>query len=86
MLVFRSAFKVTRQKLANLPRANFCTARTEIKKIAMRNSMINLLVVFTALLLSQPLLAADARLTRIIQDGDVEIETFVYGAGRETLS
>jgi pimeloyl-ACP methyl ester carboxylesterase len=51
----------------------------------MRNSMINLLVVLTALLLSQPLLAADARLTRIIQDGDVEIETFVYGAGRETL-
>ena len=50
----------------------------------MRNSIVRLFLIFAPLILSYPVLAT-SEITRIIRDGDIEIETFIYGEGSDTL-
>lgn len=50
----------------------------------MRNSIVRLFLIFISLILSYPVLAT-SEITRIIRDGDIEIETFIYGEGSDTL-
>jgi hypothetical protein len=51
----------------------------------MCNSVVRCLLVFSSLILSYPVLAANTEVAQIIRDGDIEIETFIYGEGSETL-
>jgi pimeloyl-ACP methyl ester carboxylesterase len=51
----------------------------------MCNSAVRFLLLFSSLILSYPVLATNAEITQIIRDGDIEIETFTYGEGSETL-
>jgi pimeloyl-ACP methyl ester carboxylesterase len=51
----------------------------------MRNSCLSILLPAVALLLSYPALASVPTVTQIVRDGDIEIETFIYGKGADTL-
>ena len=48
-------------------------------------SIVRLLLIFASLFLIYPVLATNTEITRIIRDGDIEIETFIYGEGSNTL-
>jgi pimeloyl-ACP methyl ester carboxylesterase len=51
----------------------------------MRNSTIRFLLIFASLISSYPVLATNTEITRTIRAGDIEIETFIYGKGSDTL-
>jgi pimeloyl-ACP methyl ester carboxylesterase len=51
----------------------------------MRNSIIGTLLIFALLFLSYSAPATSAEINRIIRDGDIEFETFIYGEGTDTL-
>jgi pimeloyl-ACP methyl ester carboxylesterase len=51
----------------------------------MCNPFLKLLLVFLSLILIPPVFATGTGITRIIRDGDIEIETFIYGEGSDTL-
>ncbi len=51
----------------------------------MCNSVVRFLLIFYSLILSYPVLATNTEIVQIIRDGDIEIETFTYGEGGETL-
>jgi pimeloyl-ACP methyl ester carboxylesterase len=51
----------------------------------MRNIITKSLLIVATLLLSHPALATIAETTRIVVEGDIAIETFIYGDGNETL-
>jgi hypothetical protein len=51
----------------------------------MCNSAVRFLLIFSSRVLSYPVLAANTEITRIIRDGNIEIEAFTYGEGSETL-
>jgi pimeloyl-ACP methyl ester carboxylesterase len=51
----------------------------------MCNSGVRFLLLFSSLILSYPVLATNTEVTQIIRGGAIEIETFTYGDGSETL-
>jgi pimeloyl-ACP methyl ester carboxylesterase len=52
---------------------------------ALLRPISRLLLMLALLIPIDPLLAANTGITRTISDGDVSIETFIYGEGRDTL-